>query len=225
MLFEDAVRLDPGYPWAWSMLAWTHWADARHGWSESRAESLAKAVELGEKAMTLDERLPVNHSLFGAIHMVKREYEQAIAFMEKGVALDPNSSMRKALLAMSLIYAGRPAEAAALLKKAMRLNPYYPAFWHFALGHAHRLAGHYDEAIAALERAKERMSGTLLVATQLVTAYSETGRQADAEAEVAYILKIKPDATVRGLAKRLLYKDPKERERVLAALRKARLPE
>ena len=90
---------------------------------------------------------------------------------------------------------------------------------------AHRLAGHYDEAIAALEREKERTPGVLIGSTELLTAYSEAGRQADAEAEVAYILKIKPDATVRGLAKMLLYKDPKERERVLAAFRKAGLPE
>jgi TolB-like protein len=64
-----------------------------------------------------------------------------------------------------------------------------------------------------------------LAPTELVTAYSEAGRHTNAEAEVAYILKIKPDATVRGLAKMALYKDPKERERVLTALRKAGLPE
>ncbi len=225
VLFEDAVRLDPSYSTAWSLLAWTHWADARNDWSESRAESLSKAVELGEKAMTLDERLATNHSLFGAIQVLKREYEQAIAFMEKAVALDPNDAGGKALLAGTLTFAGRPAEAAALLEKAMRLNPYYPAWWLVVLGRAYRLEGRYDEAIVALERTKERMPGNLLAPTQLVTAYSETGRQADAEAEVAYILEIKPDATVQGLGKTLLYKDPKERERFLAALRKAGLPE
>jgi adenylate cyclase len=225
VLFEDAVRLDAGYAWAWSMLGATHWADARFGWSESRAASLAKAVELGEKALTLDEHLANAHSLFGLIHLLKREHEQAIASMEKGVALAPNDATRKALLAATLTQVGRSAEAAALLETAMRLNPYHPAWWPLNLGRAYRLAGHHGEAITALERAKERMPGNSLASTELVAAYSEAGRQANAEAEVAYILKIKSDASVRGLAKMLLYKDPKERERVLAALRKAGLPE
>jgi adenylate cyclase len=222
---EDAVRLDPGFASAWVFLALTHWADARFAWSESRDESLAKAAEFGEKAMTLDERLPRSHSLFGLIHVVKREYEQAIAFMEKAVALDPNDANRMAQLAFVLTQAGRPAEAAVLLNKAMRLNPYYPAWWLTSLGRVHRLTGHYDEAIAVFKRVKGRTPGDLAAPTELLAAYSEAGRQADAEGEAAYILKIRPGATVRELAKTLMYKDPKERERILAALRKAGLPE
>ncbi len=224
-LLEDAVRLDPSYSSAWSALGLTYWADARFGWSESRDESLAKAVELGEKAMTLDQRLPRNHTLFGLIHLVKREYEQAIAFMEKAVALGPNDANRKALLAATLTHTGKPAEAAVLLEKAMRLNPYHPAWWPLNLGRAHRLLGREEEAITMLERAKKRLPGNWLAPVELVVIHGEAGRQADAEAEVAYILKIKPDATVPGLAKMILYKDPKERERILAALRKAGLPE
>ena len=225
VLLEDAVRLDPGYSTAWSVLGSTHWADARFAWSESRDESLAKAEEFGEKAMTLDPRLPRIHSLFGLTHVVKGEFEQAIAFMEKAVALDPNDATRKALLAYAMTQAGRPAEAGALLEKAMRLNPYYPAWWLISLGRVHRLTGHYDEAITVLKRAKERTPGDLAVLTELLVAYTQAGRQADAEGEAAYVLKIRPGATVRELAKTLMYKDPKERERILDALRKAGLPE
>jgi len=63
------------------------------------------------------------------------------------------------------------------------------------------------------------------VLTELLLAYTQAGRQADAEGEAAYVLKIRPGATVRELAKTLMYKDPKERERILDALRKAGLPE
>ncbi|MCZ6604338.1 MAG: hypothetical protein O7A03_04260 [Alphaproteobacteria bacterium] len=47
--------------------------------------------------MALDENLPNTHTLFGSIHLAKREYEQSIAFREKAVALDPNDANRKAL--------------------------------------------------------------------------------------------------------------------------------
>jgi adenylate cyclase len=232
-LLEEAVRLDPGFASAWVFLALTHWADARFAWSESREESLAKAEEFGAKAMALDPRLPRSHSLFGLTHVVKRKYDQAIAFMEKAVALDPNDANRMAQLAANrmaqlayvMTQVGRPVEAGALLEKAMRLNPYYPAWWLTSLGRVHRLTGHYDKSIAVFERAKDRTPGDLSVLTELLVAYTQAGRQADAEGEAAHILKIRSGATVRKLTKTIMYKDPKERERILGALRKAGIPE
>ena len=49
-LFEEAIKLDPEYAWAWTYLAWTHWIDARFGYGESRDKSFSKAVETAQKA-------------------------------------------------------------------------------------------------------------------------------------------------------------------------------
>ena len=111
------------------------------------------------------------------------------------------------------------------MERAMHLSPYYPAHCLLWLGRAYRLVGREEEAITTLGRTKERMPGNWLAPVELAVIHSETGRQADAEAEVAYILKIKPDATVWVLAKMLLYKYPRERNCVFDELRKAGLPE
>ena len=177
------------------------------------------------KTLALDDRLAQPYSLLAFIALNGRRFDEAIAHHEKAVAADPNNQGAKALFASTLTYAGRPSEGIGQIERAMRLAPYYPAYYLLWLGRAYRLVGREDEAITTLGRAKERTPGNWMAPVELVVIHSEAGRQADAGAEVAYILKIKPDATVRGLAKMLLYKDPKERERVLAALRKAGLPE
>jgi len=57
----------------------------------------------------------------------------------------------------------------------------------------------------------------------LAVVYTELGRDAEARAEVAEVLQVAPKFSLEGLQQRLLYKDPAENERVLAALRKAGL--
>jgi hypothetical protein len=57
----------------------------------------------------------------------------------------------------------------------------------------------------------------------LVVAYSESGQEAAARAEVAEILRISPDFSVEGARQRVPFKDPEVLERTLAALRKAGL--
>ncbi len=61
-LFERAASLDPEYSRVFTALGWTHCEDAHHGWSESRGESLLRAVELAKKALALDDSDPMIHA-------------------------------------------------------------------------------------------------------------------------------------------------------------------
>ena len=175
--------------------------------------------------MALDERLPRVHTLFGAIHLVKQEYEQAIAFMEKAVALAPNDANRKALLAFALTYAGRPADAALLLKKAIRLNPHYPVWWLAVLGRAYRLERRYDEAIATLQGALDGIGQNVQLHVELAVTYVEVGREAEARAEAETILELKPSFSIAEFAKVFPFRDPEELDRVVRGMRQAGLPE
>lgn len=224
-LIERAVELDPQYAAAWSFLGWTHWHDARWGWSASRAQSLQKAAELGQKALALDGSLPLTYQLLGSISLMNREYDDAIAHHEKAVALDPNGADAMAILGFTLTYAGRPGEATNLLQKAMRLSPYYPSWYLSTLGRAYRLTGRYDEAIVALKGAIERNPNFLHPHVVLAAAYSDAGKVEDARAEAKEILRIDPKFSIHDFAKALPYKDPIILEHLNVALRKTGLPE
>ena len=81
-----------------------------------------------------------------------------------------------------------------------------------------------DEALAALQTVLSHMPDHEITHANLAILYSELGREEEARAEVAEVLRINPRYTLEGMRKGLfLYKDPAPIERDLAALRKAGL--
>ena len=223
-LFEKAVAVDPGFANAWVDLARTHFFDVRFAWSNDPSRSLARATELAEKALALDDTNADTYAMLGNLALIKGQHEQALAHCDKALSLNPQAVVL-ALCGHHRNYLGRPEEGLELVKRAMRQSPYYPGWYLFALGNAHRLLGQYDEAIAAFERWPDRNPESPYAYSPLAFTYMEVGREEDARAAVAEVLKRDPKFTIKRYKKALLYKDPAETERILDALRKAGLPE
>jgi TolB-like protein/cytochrome c-type biogenesis protein CcmH/NrfG len=224
-LFEKAVALDAGFADAWCFLGYTHQEDWYFGWSENAPQSLEQATALAQKAIALDDSSPCPYMLLETIHLWRRDYEKAIAYGEKAVALEPNHADATLQLARTLTYAGRPEETIELTKKAMRLSPYYPDMYLGVLGTAYRLAGNYDEAIAAYDKRRERNPHSTMPYLGLALVYSEVGRNEEARAAASEVLKRNPKISLNQVRNRLPYQDPAEVDRIIAALRKAGLPD
>jgi adenylate cyclase len=224
-LCEKAIELDSAYAPAYSCAGWAYWAEWVNQWTQD-PQTLERALELGQKAVALDDSLPIAHELVGATYLWKRRYEQSIAELERAIVLGPNWGSAYTILGMSLNATGRAAEAIGVLEKAIRFNPRSPFFtasYLTVLGGAYRLTGHYDEAITTLKKALGLFPKFLGAHLFLAVVYTELGRDAEAQAEVAEVLQIAPKYSLDGLQQRLINKDPAENERVLAALRKAGL--
>ena len=125
-LCEKAVKLDPEYAFAWGALSAAHYSDAYLGYTESRDKSFALAAECVDKSLKLDETLPCATGVKARLHMLQKQFEQAIALGEKAVALAPSQDLPHFVLGFIMGYAGRFEEAIAQMKTAMRLNPFYP---------------------------------------------------------------------------------------------------
>ncbi|MGH7274957.1 MAG: tetratricopeptide repeat protein, partial [Nitrospiria bacterium] len=188
-------------------------------WSQD-PQTLERALVLAQQAVALDDSLPLAHWAVSRVSLWKKQLDQAIAEAERAIALDPNAADGYAWLGAILDLAGRPEEAIGLTEKAMRLNPHYPPLYVYVLGHSYYLMGRYEEAIAAFKKALPNLSP----AHQFLAAiYSRLGREEEARAEVAEILRISPNFSVEVLRQRLPYKDPADLERLLDGLRKAGL--
>ena len=224
-LLEKAVELDPRYAAGWIWLAWTHWADARYLWVDAPGEAVSRAADFVAKAFALENDLAEAHSLMGAIHLMRREYDEAVDAGRRAVALDANSADATALLAMSLNWAGEPGEALALVEKAMRLSPLYSAWYLAVAAHAYRLLERYDEAAAAYRHSIERNPDHMGSRVGLTLCYAELGREEDAEAQAAEVLRINPGFSLTRYESSLTYRNAEYASRTLAALRKAGLPD
>ena len=155
--------------------------------------------------------------------MWKRQHEQAIAEVEKAIALVPNHADGFEKLGDALSWAGRPKEAIGLVKKAMRLNPMYPVWHLWNMGHAYFLTEQYEEAIAALKRVLNRNANFYRAHFYLAASYSELGRKDEARAEVAELQRKWPECSLENARQRLPYKDQAVLERLFDAQRKASL--
>jgi len=222
-LFEEAIALDPKFVWPYVNLGWTHFWDARYGWSESPAKSLQRASELAQKALVIDESIEVAHSLLGSVYIVKRQYDKAIAEGERAVALNPNGSRALLTLGGILGHAGRWEESVLYIEKSIRLDPIPDIFKFFILGRAYFMIGQYDKSVVTWKKALQRNPDYLPAHAFLAACYSSLGRDAEATAEAKEVLRIDPKFSIESHAKVLPYKNKADVEREVAALRKAGL--
>jgi adenylate cyclase len=141
---------------------------------------------------------------------------------ERAIALNANDADSYASLGNTLVFAGRPAEGIKLIQKAMRLNPHYPPRYLNLLGLAYHTAERCEEALVPLEKAVTLEPNFFPSHANLSACYAELDRLAEAQREMAEILRINPNASLERQRKFMPYKDPADMERNLAALRENR---
>jgi adenylate cyclase len=222
---EEAIALDPNYPFAVVMLAWSHLIEVWNGWSKSPGESMKKAVELGKKALELDENYEGAHSLLGSIYLVQKQWDKAIEEGERAVELSPSGADVNGILAITLSYVGRSKEAITLFKKAIRLNPTSPNWLYHNLSRAQILAGNYQGAIASIKRVIQKNSKHVPGRISLIVAYSLSDQDEAAKTQVEEYLKLRPSANIKSWRKRVTFKNETDIDLFANALRKVGFPE
>ena len=137
------------------------------------------------------------------------------------VELNPNGAPCFMMLGDSLRYTGRNEEAITAYKKAIRLNPFPPSTFLYALARSYFFTGQYEEGIAtsrqAIQRAPNSIPSYLSLAVNLVA----SGRDEEARAEVAEILRLNPKFSLDYVAKIWPFKKQAEKELFINTLRKA----
>ncbi len=220
LMFERAIDLDPEFAPAYALLGLTHLQEWSLGWSQD-PQSLEQAFEIAQRAVALDDSLPLGHQILGEVYLWKKQHEQAIAELEKTIALNPNDAEGVLGLGSILNWAGRPEEAIGLVKKAMRLNPMCPVSYFWNLGHAYFLTERYEEAIEIFKKVLDRNPNFLPAHAYLAASYSELGRHEETRAEAAEVRKLSPQTSLEAWRQRLPYKDQAVLERLFDGLRKA----
>jgi adenylate cyclase len=192
-------------------------------WGEGPQE-INQAFSLMQKAITLDGSLAMAHTMLGNLYLWRdHHYEQAIAEGERALAIDPNCGRCYALYGQTLSYAGRPQEAVGLIEKGMRLDPCCTEFLAYYLAEAYFLMERYEKVPALAKRALSVSPGNLGAHIILAVSYIGLGREEDARAEVAEVLRINPHFALEGLRQMAPNKDRALLERHLAAMRQAGL--
>jgi adenylate cyclase len=222
---EEALAMCPEIPNAYRILAMVYtnyyWFDS----SKPPQEYIEKATELLQKTLAMDDNNAFAHGNLSTIYLQKREYDKAIAEGERAVSLDQGSPFAAFMYSKALVYSGRPEEAIPLLEKAIRLNPLAPSPFYNDLGLAFRLTGRLEEAAALYKKSLLRAPNDFWIHAALATIFIEMGRDEEARAAAAEVLRINPKFSIELYAKTSFSKDRSIVDKYSEALRKAGLPD
>jgi adenylate cyclase len=219
-LFTRAVELDPAYSVAYAGLSWTHLQAWQLAWTTD-PQTLERARELAERAVSLNDTLAGGYHLLAQINLWRKDYDRAIADAERAIALGPNDADSFETLAEILTWAGRAEDGVRYIRHAMRLNPRYPFYYLWTLGHALFLTGQREEALGVFGRLVQQnanfMPGYAYRAVLLV----ELGRVQEARDEWSKAISLSPRTSATNLRDRLPYKRQADLDRVLTAAHQA----
>jgi adenylate cyclase len=220
---EEALEMCPENPAIYLLMSWVNLLEYWLGIGKSPRESIEKGIELAQKALAVDDSLPAAHGYLSLFYALKREYDKSIAEGERAVALEPGAAHRHVQYGISLQTGGRPEEAIQVLQKGIRLNPLGESSNFLYLGHAYRVTGRFEEAVSEYKKALHRAPDNIFAHLGLAATYIMMGREQEARAEAAEVLRLNPKFSVDSYAKRLTFKDQSVTDKFIDALRKAGL--
>jgi adenylate cyclase len=187
------------------------------------SQILMQALVVAQRGLASNDSSPGGHWILGYVYLWQKQYEPALAEMERAVAFDPNNANGYAVLAETLSRVGRADEALRAAEEALRRKNPIADFHLDHVGAAYYLTGKLEVAIAPLKQFLSRYPHILDAHLTLAAVYSELGREAEARAEAAEVLRINPKFSLEIHKERVPIKDPAVLERHIAALRKAGL--
>jgi TolB-like protein/DNA-binding winged helix-turn-helix (wHTH) protein len=222
-LFEQAIALDPQYAEAYARVGEAYSLDWFFDPSRNQGQSLERALAMGQRAIALNDTLPLPHAILGRVLAWKRQYEQAVVEAQRAITLDQNFAEGYFHLGNVLFLTGPPDESVKALEQAVRLNPKPPDVYFFVLAASYRLAGRYHEALALGKQFAVRHPDFHPIHFHLAVCYAELNQLEEARAAGEEMLRLNPTFTLAGFERFWPVKDRAVMERTLAALRKAGL--
>jgi tetratricopeptide (TPR) repeat protein len=225
-LYVKAVQIDPDFAEAYARMANMYDLRSRFGWGKDIDGDRKKALRFARKAIALDKNNPYSYWTLGRILSRSQDEEggnlsESVQALERAIELNPNYADAYAYLSLLYLGVGKPKDALAAIKSAMKLNPQYP-FWYIRnRGLIQYMQGDYDAAIVDLNRAVEQNSTTFMGHWWLAAAYARAGREEDAAWQLDEIQTLGEVFTILQLIELSIIHYPPYVERLTEGLRKA----
>ncbi|MCB5176848.1 adenylate/guanylate cyclase domain-containing protein [Microvirga lenta] len=225
-LLEEALRLDPTYPLALSLLAWCRGQRVVYNWTERSEEERQEALRQAQAAVSLSSDDPFTLAVLGAALSITREFGSAAAVLARALALDPNSAWAWNRSGWLHDYRGDAETAISHFERALRLSPFDPMAFNcdMGIGAAHFIAGRYEESIAWQEKALMAHPNSAWIHRNLAPAYALAGQRGKAAESVRELLKAYPGMRISDVTSALAFTD-EVLGRIAEGLRLAGLPE
>jgi hypothetical protein len=227
-LFCKAIELDPGLACAYGMAAYCYVRRRANGWTTEHEQTGAEATRLARKAVLLGGDDPVTLCMGGfVLAFVAHEFEDAAAFMDQGLAVNPNLAQAWMLSAWLRIWRSEPDLALEHVARAIRLSPLDPhvSSMQGATAYAHFLASRYGQASSWAEKSMRENPNFLQAICVSAASNALAGRLEPAQKAMARALECNPDLRASNLKDLAPFRRAEDLATFAKGLREAGLPE
>ena len=223
-IFREGLTKFPSSPLLKVTLGWHHIGRVMIFVSDDPPADVRKAGDLARQVLAEEHLSPqvarLANWLMSYVLVHERDFDGALAAVNKTVALAPYDTFMLSSLMIALVQIGRPDQALQWADQTAARDPALDWFYHRGRGLAHLVLGRFGEAADALRQTEFKDAHLLLA-----IAYVRLGRLTDARREVAKMLKINPAITVQAWRLGYSFRDPAILDRYALDLVQSGLPE
>ncbi|ASP95815.1 adenylate/guanylate cyclase domain-containing protein [Sinorhizobium meliloti] len=220
---RQGLKVFPGSPLLTVELGWSHWLKVGLLYSSDPQKDLQEAERLVNQVLADKNLSPQVTRLANWLNAwlltLKRDHDGAIAAMNKAIAAAPYNAFTLTDAGSIFLQAGQPEKALELTDTAAARDPGLSWFFNYVRGFIYIVLGKNEEAVGVL-KATEFADAPL----QLAVAYMRLGRDAEAQAAVAKMLKSAPTATIQSWRQAWNFRDKAILDQASADLARAGLP-
>ena len=223
----NAIELDEGYVPAIALLALCHVYSVLHSWSRSRSETIKKAGELAEQAISIDPTDPAANLALSWYCLYDNQLERGLTAARNAAEQEPNSFIAWCQVGSLLAHLCRADEAYVVLKSVEKSSIRDPWrwWWYMNWGNAYFAGGQYEDAVKILNKGKELRPSWYGFYVILAASAANSGQYKIAKEAADTLLKVLPRATMRGFRRHPTFAKQSVIDALLTGLEKAGIPE
>ncbi|MGR9245945.1 adenylate cyclase [Rhizobium leguminosarum] len=222
---ESAVARYPSFATAWAMLSIVYLDEDRFKFNERSGSSvpIERSLVAARRAIQLDPGSTRAHQALMMALFFSQQLNEALRVGERALAINPNDTELLGEFGTRVAMGGDWARGAALLERAIVLNPGGGGYYHGTRALAAFMLNDGKTAVAEIRQADLQKFPLFHLIAAVI--YAENGFEAEARREGAKFVEMRPDF-LPNLAAELQSRNvrPVDQERFSAAIRKAGLP-
>ncbi len=198
--------------------------DYTNQWTKAADRALDIARGYADQAVEKDPREPLARFASAMVAGRQRDMARGVAEANAALALSPNYSPARGLLASFELFAGRPLEAIAQMERNMRLDPVVSQQGLQFLGMAYLVAGKYETAALIFKQRLMLAPMSDSARSLLASALGHLGEPGEARRVWDELKAINPNYSFAAHISRLPFQKEEDVKRIAEGLVKAGLP-
>jgi TolB-like protein len=222
---KRALELDPNYAYAWAILGFSYYREARLDFSGDREQRLNKVDRIATKALSLDNTATWAIGLSAMTATALGRHREGEEVVRRAIHLHPGNADLRGLAGFVFTFCGKFRDALEQARTAFSLNPFAPVWYHNVIIRAQALLGEHAEALMVIDEVLRVEPDNIPARVFQSYCFEATGRHEDARRAMKDLLRYVPHFRTEHVAGFLTLPTGSLTQHFTETLRSAGLPD